>query len=156
MKIRKLSHSQGFTLVELMIVVVIAAILTSIALPSYQDHIASSRRADAQGALMGLAQAMERYYTERGTYVGAATLSGGVLVPNVYPSTSPSDGSTVQYNLIVSDLDATSYELTAIPTGGQAGRDGNLTLDSLGAKTWTNSDGGVRNCWSKSCAVTTP
>lgn len=153
MKKHSFSKHRGFTLIELMIVVVIVAILGGIALPSYQDHVVSSRRADAQGALMGLSQAMERYYTERGTYVGAAD---GSNVPTVYPSTSPSDGSTVQYNLRVTTLTATNYVLTATPTGGQAGRDGNLTLDSLGAKTWTNADGGVRNCWTKSCAVTTP
>jgi prepilin-type N-terminal cleavage/methylation domain-containing protein len=58
----------GFTLIELMIVVAIIGILASIAYPSYQESILKSRRADAKGALLGFANAMERHFTETNSY----------------------------------------------------------------------------------------
>ncbi|MFI3186333.1 MAG: prepilin-type N-terminal cleavage/methylation domain-containing protein, partial [Methylococcaceae bacterium] len=53
----------GFTLIELMVTVAIVGILAAIAYPSYQDSVRKSRRADASGALLGLANAMERHFT---------------------------------------------------------------------------------------------
>ena len=58
-------NTKGFTLIELMIAVAIVGILAGIAYPSYQDSVRKSRRADAQGALLGFANAMERYFTQR-------------------------------------------------------------------------------------------
>jgi type IV pilus assembly protein PilE len=54
-------HARGFTLVELMIVVVIAAILLSIAVPAYTSSLRKSRRSDAKTALLDLAGREERY-----------------------------------------------------------------------------------------------
>ena len=55
------SGSQGFTLVELMIVVAIVGILSMLAYPSYQGFIKGSNRSAAQADLMSLAAAMERH-----------------------------------------------------------------------------------------------
>ena len=57
---RKIGWSSGFTLIEVMIVVALIALLATIAMPSYQDSIRKSRRADAKAALVQLAQFMER------------------------------------------------------------------------------------------------
>jgi type IV pilus assembly protein PilE len=63
--------SRGFTLIELMIVVAIVGILSSIAYSSYQSSVAKSRRQAAQGCLMELAQYMERHYTSNMSYASA-------------------------------------------------------------------------------------
>lgn len=126
-------RSKGFTLIELMIVMVIIGIITAIAYPSYLNHLQKSRRVDAQTALLELAQYMERYYTTNGTYVGA-----------VLPFTaSPKDDATKYYNLSVTGLAANAYTLSGAPTSSQTTDScGTLTLSQTGAKTPTTA-----GCW---------
>ena len=60
---------RAFTLIELMIVVVIVSILALLSYPNYQGFIMKSRRVDAEAALLGLENAMERQYTESNSYL---------------------------------------------------------------------------------------
>ena len=116
----------GFTLVELMVVVAIVGILAGIAYPSYQLSILKSRRADAQGQLLGLVNSMERYFTETNTYVGA-----------------PEDHDTDYYALTIQSATVTGYTLRATPTGHQASDScGNLEITHTGAKTAATT-----GCW---------
>lgn len=127
---------KGFTLVELMVVVAIIGILAGIAYPSYQDSVTKSRRVDAQGVLMGFANAMERYFTENNTYLGAAGTAGtpaNTGSPRIFSTQSPIDGSTVYYNLIIQAATASTYNLRATPTGAQTG-DGVLEINSTESK----------------------
>ncbi|MDO8940047.1 MAG: type IV pilin protein [Methylicorpusculum sp.] len=139
----------GFTLIELMITVAIIGILAGIAYPSYQDHVFKSRRADAKAALSGLANAMERYFTEENDYETARG-TNGVPLSTVFVSTSPVDGGTVAYNLRINAASASTYMLHAIPTGPQANdKCGTLTLAHTGAKGISNAHSGVdiEDCW---------
>ncbi len=109
----------GFTLIELMITVAIIAILASIALPAYQDSVTKARRTDAQGALLGLANAMERHFISNSSFQGAAGTQGSPTdtgSPWIFSSTSPVDGGTAAYNLTIAAT-ASIYTLTATPTG---------------------------------------
>ena len=63
-----MKKQNGFTLIELMIVVAIVGILAAIAYPSYQDSVLKSRRADGQSELLRIQGLMERYYYEEGSY----------------------------------------------------------------------------------------
>ena len=65
-----MKHQQGFTLIELLIVVVIAAILATIAYPSYQNYIRQTRLAAVRTQMLYNAQQLERYYTQKSTFVG--------------------------------------------------------------------------------------
>jgi prepilin-type N-terminal cleavage/methylation domain-containing protein len=88
------SRSGGFTLIELMIVVVVIGILAAIAYPSYQEHVRKARRADAQTALLELAQFMERHYTANGKYLTSANAA-----PTLPFSEAPKDGTGKYYDL---------------------------------------------------------
>ncbi|WP_084154453.1 type IV pilin protein [Nitrincola lacisaponensis] len=124
---------EGFSLIELMIVVAIVAILASIAYPSYQDSITKSRRAEAQANLLELAQFMERYYTANNRYNNAATTPPSA--PVLPFDESPKDGANKYYDLSLTVITANTYTLTATPKGAMAGDGcGNLTLNHAGVK----------------------
>ena len=62
--------SKGFSLVELMIVVVIIGILAAVAVPAYFNHILRSRQADAYHNLLDIKAAEEMYYSMANSYAG--------------------------------------------------------------------------------------
>lgn len=127
----------GFTLIELMITVAIVAILASIAYPSYQDHVRQSRRADAQTALLELAQFMERYYTANGRYCPSANGIACTNPPGLPFTQAPKDGARKFYDLSLSAVTPTTYTLQAAPIAGtmMAGDGcGNLTIAHTGVR----------------------
>lgn len=134
----------GFTLIELMIVVVIVAILASIAYPSYTEFVRRSARADAKTALLENAQFMERNFTSSNRYnqdsAGNAIDSASLPVQQ-----SPQTG-TAKYTLTLDDVTATSFTLTATPAGVMAGDAcGELTIDNTGQKQSADNAG----CWNR-------
>jgi len=154
----------GFTLIELMIAVAIIGILASIAIPSYQDSVKKSRRADAKSALLSLANAMERHFTETSSYCdvgggsGAATTDCGTATLDTGTPTNigyaiPTETASFYTITIsqVSNINTTTkqgsgYTLRAVPAGAQSGdKCGTLTLKQTGEK--THSSGTLAECW---------
>ena len=85
-----MKNSYGFSLIELMVVVVIVGVLASIAYPSYRDQVRKTRRADAKSALLDAAAKMERYYTQFGRYSGTLANSGIIATsPEAYYQITP-------------------------------------------------------------------
>ncbi|MGI0119476.1 type IV pilin protein [Zooshikella sp. RANM57] len=139
-----MNKKNGFSLIELMIVVAIIAIIAAIAYPSYQNHVLRTRRADAQAALMQMSQAMERAYTEASPNTYPTALGTGTGKLN-FPSEAPLDGDNKFYDLKIAAADGTSYSLTAKPKAGQTG-DGLLRYESTGRKCRFNTDGAAGTC----------
>lgn len=133
----------GFTLIEVMIVVLILGIIAAVALPSYDNQVARSRRSDCMSVLLGLAQAMEKYYALNYTYLGAANAGADTGTPanTLYPAKCPIDGSAVFYNLTIQAATVNSFTVQATPTAGQAG-DGFLQVNSLGQRFWDENNNG--------------
>lgn len=60
--------NRGVTLIELMIVIIIVAILASIAIPGYRQYVLRAHRTEAKSALLNLASAQERFYLQNNRY----------------------------------------------------------------------------------------
>lgn len=119
-------HSLGFTLIELMIVVVIVGILAAIAYPSYSEFVKRGRQAEAQGQMMELASALEALRAKNFSYKDAS-------IPDLAPALSDNPHYKVKLDLAGNDQ---SYDITATPsTKTMKGMD-ELTLRSDGTSSW--------------------
>jgi type IV pilus assembly protein PilE len=68
-------RTQGFTLIELMLVLATAGLLAAMAYPGYRQHVVRVKRTEGQVALLALMQQQERYFTQNNRYIafGAGT-----------------------------------------------------------------------------------
>lgn len=148
--------AKGFTLIELMIVVAIVGIITSIAYPSYIGFVKNGKRSAAQADLMALAAAMQRHKAGNYSYKGAASGGGNTGAPAVFHAHSPSSEPVAnkQYSLTIDSVNAsgTSYVLLATPVSGTPqSDDGKLYYYSDGRKGWDkNNNGNLESseyCW---------
>lgn len=140
----KQHRPMGFTLIELMIVVAILGIVVAFGYPSYRDQVIKSRRAEGMGELLELADRMERYYSDQGTYAGvcAAEIFGGSCADDSGRHSTEKGN----YKLDITAQDAVSFAIEADPQGKQvADKCGKFTLTSLGAKGVSKST--VDECW---------
>lgn len=128
---------QGFTLIELMIVVAIVGILAAIAYPSYQSYVLKTRRAVAAGCMLELAQWMERNYTTCLAYNVTGTACTTAVTTAQLPALAcrAELGPSYTFSLVATPT-ANAYQLQAAPGGPQAGDTacGTLTLDQRGTK----------------------
>lgn len=135
------SREKGFTLLELLIVVAIVGVIAAFAYPSYVEYGERTRRADAQGALLEFAAAMERHYATANSYEGAATGGSDTGSPGIFPDEAPLESNDKFYDLTITAATGSSYTLRATPKSVQAGN-GILELDSTGARRWDESADG--------------
>jgi type IV pilus assembly protein PilE len=127
-------NQAGFTLLELIIVVLVVTILAALAMSGYGYAMIKTRRASAEGCLTESAQVMERFYTINMTYTGA-------VLPNPLCSVDVGTYYTVGY--ATGEPTATTYKFQAVPKGPQA-KDScaTLSLDHM-----ANKQAGTSNCW---------
>lgn len=142
----EVSRTAGFTLVELVIVIVIVGILASVALPAYQDSLRKGRRADAKSGLMDAANRQERFMLDRGTYTADMAQLGFGADPLI------TEEGYYSVDLEAPDPNCpigTCYTLVATPVaGGIQAEDTHctsFTLKSTGAKTAAGTLGD--ECW---------
>ena len=139
------SSSRGFTLIELMIVIVIVAILAAIAIPGYTSQIRKSRRTEARNALLDAGAREERFFATNNYYTVAGTdLGYGAALPvNVGNNYYQLSGTCTIVN-----TKCTDYTLTATAINAQL-KDAScasLTLTSVGAQTSTGT-ATAATCW---------
>lgn len=119
--------SAGFTLIEVMIAVAIVAILATVALPSYRDYIRRGNIPEATSALGQGRIAMEQWFQDNRTYVGAAC---------------PGNGANFTF---ACDTTATTFLITATGAGAMAGF--TYTIDQNNGRTSTTPWGDGASCW---------
>lgn len=152
-------RSAGFTLTELMIVIVIASILLSLAVPSYMAQVRESRRTEARTALLDLAGREESYNATMNAYTNVAanlgyagafpvTIGSGYYQVNACFAAA---GAAPACDPNANPPTGPSYYLTATPLGTQVNdtQCASLSVDSLGNKFAINSAGGanIQQCW---------
>lgn len=108
----------GFTLIELMIVVAIIGLLASVGIPMYSDHVMRGRLAEATSALSDGRVRMEQFFQDNRTYVGG-----------------PAPDATPSFTYAAGNLTAATYTLTAT---GRLGATGFIyTLNEANARSTT-------------------
>ena len=128
----KSGRQNGFTLIELMIVVAIVAILTMIALPAYQEYVKRGHRATAQSEMMDIANRQQQLLLANRSYAAhtaTAWANSGYALPS---------GVAAHYDYAIAVNNAPAFVITFTPKGEQAS-DGVLVLDSTGVKTRAGS-----------------
>lgn len=132
-----LRKANGFTLVELMIVIAIVGILGAFAIPSYNAYVEKSRRADGTAGLLGAANILERCATVNGAY-NHANCGAGVV-----PANSPDQ----YYAIALTAVGASTFTLTVTPQGAQADdadQCPSMSITQAGVKT---PDPDTERCW---------
>jgi type IV pilus assembly protein PilE len=133
------AKSRGFTLLELMIVVAIAAILASLATASYMESVVRSRRQAAASCIFETAQLMERHYVMHMSYSSASTFPACVG--------DLSDHYEIGF---ASPPTSLRYDIVAEPIGKQAEYDsdcGALHLNQAGTRSVTGVTSVPARCW---------
>jgi type IV pilus assembly protein PilE len=128
------NKSQGFTLIELMVVVAIIGILASIAMPAYSRYVQRSKAAEATTALSEWRNRVERFFQDNRTYTG------------VCAATAPTG---IKYFTMTCAETALTYTLTATGQATQGMNGFVFTIDQNNTKTTTAYPGSTvpASCW---------
>lgn len=130
-------HRQGFTLIELVIVMAVIAILVAIAFPSFLEQLRASRRSEAIQGLQQIQLMQERYRASNPTYGTLAQIGAPAASENAY------------YAFTVTGTSATGYTVTATAQNAQASDDkcDTLTLTYAAGTTTKGSTPSGNDCW---------
>ena len=136
---RRPDRAQGFTLIEVMIVVVVVGILMAVAIPSYREYVLRSHRSSAQAFMSTVANRQAQYLLDARAYAG----SHGALGLTV-----PSDvAARYSFSTVVVGGPPPGYTFQATPIGDQAqDRCGQMSIDNTGSKSAVAVNSSVQ-CW---------
>ncbi len=123
---------RGFSLIELMIVVGVAAIIATIAIPNYQEHSKKGRRAAAAAALIDATSRQEQFFLDNKAYT-TTIIVGGLNMAAV------TEGGTYVLSVDAPNVACPMnrcFRVRATPQGTQIGDTcGTMTIDSDRLKT---------------------
>jgi type IV pilus assembly protein PilE len=116
--------ARGFTLIELMIVVAIVAILTTIAYPNYRDYVIRGQLADATQGLAAVRANMERYFQDNRSYTTVGTFTppctATVITAGKFNITCVSDATTFTATAVGAAAPLSGFTFTVDQANTQA------------------------------------
>lgn len=130
-----MKKQKGFTLIELMIVVVIVGILAGVGIPAYRDYVIRGKLVEGTSKLSDARIKMEQYFQDNRTY----DAGGGTTCP---PAIS---AATENFTYACSGLTATAYTITATGIGNLSAY--SYTINQANTKTSATPWGNGATCW---------
>ena len=134
-----MKKNRGFTLIEILVVMVVIGILAAIAVPSYNSQLRRGTRSAAQAVMMDIANKQQFYLQSQRTYLDCASPCTNLSAIGI--SAIPTEVSNF-YTLDISKVDTATPPTFLITATAKSGTrqtvDGNLTLDSTGTKSPSN------------------
>jgi len=136
------SHS-GFTLIELIIIIVVLGILAAVAIPKYQDVTNEAKTAACKGALGNMRSGVSIYYANQ-------------IVKTGTPTWPPIDSLRNVGTVIIQSLPANPYQLpgsapdsivTGVTKGTIVGTRGGWAYNATTGEIWANTSGSSENSW---------
>jgi type IV pilus assembly protein PilE len=127
--------SRGFTLIEVAVVMTVAAILAAVAIPNYSEYVMRSHRSAVQSFISDVASRQSQFFLDRRSFAGT------VAALNM---TAPAD-VTARYTVAIAVVAGppAGFQVSATPIGTQAtDRCGLLTIDQAGNRTAVGT-----RCW---------
>lgn len=121
-----MKNSHGFTLIELMVVVVVIGIISAIAIPSYTDYVTRGRIPAATAELATRRVQMEQFFQDNRTYANAPACPVAAVAINDFFNVSCAAAPT-----------ATAFTLQAVGRAGSAMAGFTYTINEAGARTTT-------------------
>jgi type IV pilus assembly protein PilA len=113
-KLRKRAQDEkGFTLIELLVVILIIGILAAIALPAFLNQREKAQDSEAKSAVRTAQTALETFYTDNQTYVGATD----AVIVGIEPALANAERDLA---LTVSGQSATGYTVEATSQGANS------------------------------------
>lgn len=138
---KQFNQQQGFTLIEVMIVVLIIGILAAIAYPNYSEYVNRGNRSEGQAFLNDVSARQERYFSQNNAYITNDSDVAKLALKNGNKS------ETGKYELALSKVDNDGgYTLTAKEQFNDT-KCGNLTLNARGVRGRTGSGMSAEDCW---------
>ena len=131
----KKTSEAGFTLIELMIVVVILAIISALAYPSYLKSVQKSRRAEGKALVLEAAALQERRIADTGAYATDMT--------NLGYAANPAISDNQFYSLSATNTNGFTLTATAVNRQAVDTQCATMSINALGQKTSTTSS----DCW---------
>lgn len=145
---------QGFSLIELMVVVAIVAILAAVAIPSYRNHVIKTNRAAAESFMSQVANKEEQILLDMRNYVAVTSNANFALPPNNGVSLAMPANVSANYNIVVTTTNPANapptFTITAAPNNTTQIDTlcQTVTLDSTGLKGVTNgATATAAICW---------
>ena len=134
---------RGFTLLEILVVVLLVAVVAALAVPGWRQHLVRVHRSEAITGLAEIAAAEERFYLSQGRYAGALTAAP----PSGLGLALSASARHYSFSIAVAE-DGQSFIASATPTGNQ-GSDGEcfvFSIDHRGRRAVSGSREAVF-CW---------